>query len=128
MFGLSFIEIIVILLVAFIIFGPEQFPMMIKKIILAISTVKGYIVQFQDEFRRLSTSFEKELTPLNIAESLQKNNVEAKQEVKQKEESSQLIETLDEDQSHYSKIARKSWLDEMSLQNEEVHNYKKEKL
>lgn len=63
MFGLSFTEIMVVMVISFLIFGPEQFPVMVKKAIKQISELKRYIAQAQNSFHDFTRDVEKEFDP-----------------------------------------------------------------
>jgi Sec-independent protein translocase protein TatA len=63
-FGLSFSELAIAALVAFILFGPEQFPVMVKQAIKWVSQIKGYIYEAQMGIKDLTQDIEKELSPL----------------------------------------------------------------
>lgn len=58
MFGLSLWEIGVATLVAFLIFGPEQFPVMIRQIMDSIKKAKDFALQAQQTFSNLSSDLE----------------------------------------------------------------------
>lgn len=49
MFGLDFFEILVIAVVAFLIFGPDEFPVMLRKIAKLLRTIKNLGAQAQQE-------------------------------------------------------------------------------
>lgn len=70
MFGLSFMEIAFIMLIAFLIFGPEQFPLMLKQAIGLIAKIKSLASQAQSGFHKLSSEIEGQINP--IKEDLQK--------------------------------------------------------
>lgn len=63
MFGLSFTEIMVVMVISFLIFGPEQFPIMVKKAIKQISEFKRYLSQAQNSFHDFTRDVEKEFDP-----------------------------------------------------------------
>lgn len=65
MFGLSFTEIFFILLICFLIFGPEQFPIMLKKAYKLFAQVKGYITEAQTSFQTIVQDIEKDVNPMN---------------------------------------------------------------
>jgi Sec-independent protein translocase protein TatA len=65
MFGLSFIEIAFIMVTAFMIFGPEQFPTMVKKAFMLIKEVKNYISEAQNSLHTIASDLEKDINPLN---------------------------------------------------------------
>lgn len=69
MFGLSFTEIIFAMVVSFLIFGPEQFPIMLKKAIQQISQLKRYISQAQNSFHDFTRDMENEFNPNQWANS-----------------------------------------------------------
>jgi Sec-independent protein translocase protein TatA len=58
MFGLSLWEIGAAALVAFLIFGPEQFPVMIRQIMDTIKKTKDLALQAQQTFSNLSSDLE----------------------------------------------------------------------
>ena len=58
MFGLSLWEVGVATLVAFLIFGPEQFPVMIRQIMETIKKTKDFALQAQQTFSNLSSDLE----------------------------------------------------------------------
>jgi len=63
MFGLSFMEILVAMVVSFLIFGPEQFPVMLKKAIQHIGTFKRYMYKAQNSFNDFTRDIEKDFAP-----------------------------------------------------------------
>ena len=64
MFGLSFSELAVAGLVAFVLFGPEQFPVMVRQAIKGISEFKKFVYEAQMSVRDFTQDIEKELNPL----------------------------------------------------------------
>ena len=68
MFGLSFTEIFFILLIAFMVFGPEQFPSMVKKAFQLIKQIKSYIYEAQNSLHTIASDLEKDINPLNWEE------------------------------------------------------------
>ena len=58
MFGLSLWEIGAAAMVAFLIFGPEQFPVMIRQIMDTIKKTKDLALQAQQTFSNLSSDLE----------------------------------------------------------------------
>ena len=64
MFGLSFLEILVVLFVTFMIFGPEKFPEMLKKAFVFIKEAKRYVADAQHNIQNIATDIEKEVNPL----------------------------------------------------------------
>ena len=77
MFGLSFIEIGFVLVVAFLIFGPEQFPVMLKKAIVLIRDLKKHSFQAQQAFHKLTRQVESEFDVNNwIGSEESKHQVE----------------------------------------------------
>ena len=76
MFGLSFTEIMVVLVISFLIFGPEQFPVMVKKAIKQIGEFKRYISQAQNSFHDFTRDVEKEFNPNDWSDESKKHNVD----------------------------------------------------
>lgn len=64
MFGLSLFEIVFVLVVAFLIFGPEEFPQKIKQVYALIMKFKDYIHQAQTGFSKMRTDFEDQIKPI----------------------------------------------------------------
>lgn len=50
MFGLGFIEILLLLLVAFLVFGPKQFPFIVKNFIKLLNELKSAFTDIKSEF------------------------------------------------------------------------------
>ena len=68
MFGLSFLEILVIAVGAFLVFGPERFPLMLKKIVRIIKTFKDLGTHLQREILENTQKIENEIKPIELSE------------------------------------------------------------
>ena len=55
---IGWVEIIIVVILAILIIGPKDFPLMIKKIGSWISTFKNYFSQVQDEITDIETTFD----------------------------------------------------------------------
>jgi len=59
---IGWFEILIIVIIAIIVIGPKDFPIMLKKIGSWIGSVKRYVSNFQNELTELENeSFENEL-------------------------------------------------------------------
>ena len=99
MFDLSFTEIALIGGVAFIIFGPEKFPVMVRKGAVYFKQLKNYIHQAQVSFQEMG----KELVPdleLNKINNLKDFMGTPMNRSNKSADGTQLIK-LDKDPSHY---------------------------
>jgi Sec-independent protein translocase protein TatA len=63
-FGLSFSEIAIAGIVAFVLFGPEQFPVMVRQAIKWISEAKKYIYDAQNSLKDFTRDIEEEFNPI----------------------------------------------------------------
>lgn len=61
MFGLSFSELALAAIVAFILFGPEQFPSMVRQIVTWVQQLKKFATEAQTSLRDATESLEKDL-------------------------------------------------------------------
>jgi len=55
---IGWVEIIIVVILAILIIGPKDFPLMIKKIGSWISTFKNYFSQVQDEITDIESTFD----------------------------------------------------------------------
>ena len=61
---IGWLEIIIVVILAILIIGPKDFPLMLKKMGSWISTFKNYFSQVQDEITDIESSFDNE-PPIN---------------------------------------------------------------
>ena len=60
MFGLGLTEILIVVLVAFLVFGPEKFPSMARNFLKFINELKASFSEVQSEFHDLENELQKE--------------------------------------------------------------------
>ena len=108
MFGLSFTEIIVVMVISFLIFGPEQFPIMVKKAVQNISAFKKYIAQAQNSFTDFTRDVEKEFDPTQWAED-SNNSVAQGYHDEQNSSATILVEELSTNPNDYEITPLTQW-------------------
>ncbi|MCZ0932325.1 MAG: twin-arginine translocase TatA/TatE family subunit [Oligoflexia bacterium] len=60
MFGLGFTEILLLILIAFLIFGPQQFPTVMKNFIKILNELKSAFTEVKSEFYDVQTEADKQ--------------------------------------------------------------------
>jgi len=105
MFGLSFFEIAVVMLISFLIFGPEQFPVMVKKAIQQISQLKKYMYQAQSSFHDFTRDIEKDFNPNKWTSS----DSVAHSTSSETEKAIALLPKVSTNPSEYESVAMKHW-------------------
>jgi Sec-independent protein translocase protein TatA len=108
MFGLSFTEIIVVMVISFLIFGPEQFPIMVKKAIKQISEFKRYISQAQNSFHDFTRDVEKEFDPNQWTGNTDEHSVSHDQ-VSEEEKKVALLASVSIDPNDYDPKPLDQW-------------------
>ncbi len=69
MFGLGFVEILILALIAFLVFGPEQFPVAAKNFIKLLNELRQAFTDVKSSFDDTQTSAEKRLREItNLAD------------------------------------------------------------
>lgn len=91
MFGLGLTEILIVALVAFLVFGPEQFPSLARSFLKLLNELKAGFSDVQSEFDNLEDEVQKEFHNIKAeAEKelnlLGKKTPENKDETKQKKD------------------------------------------
>ena len=61
MFGLGFTEILLLILIAFLIFGPQQFPTVAKNFIKILNEIKNAFTEVKSEFYDIQTEANKQI-------------------------------------------------------------------
>ena len=61
MFGLGFTEIVVLLLIAFLVFGPKKFPLVAKNFIRLLNELRRAWDEVQTEFQETRSEAEKHI-------------------------------------------------------------------
>ena len=59
MFGLGFTEILLLLVIAFLIFGPQQFPIVVKNFIKILNELRSAFTEVKSEFYDVQTETNK---------------------------------------------------------------------
>lgn len=60
MFGLGFTEILIIALIAFLVFGPQKFPAVIRNFMKLLNELKSTVSDVQSEFHDLEKEVQEE--------------------------------------------------------------------
>ena len=60
MFGLGFTEILILILIAFLFFGPQQFPIVMKNFIKILNELKSAFTEVKSEFYDVQTEANKQ--------------------------------------------------------------------
>jgi len=60
MFGLGFTEILILILIAFLVFGPERFPAVAKNFIKLLNELRRAFTEVKSEFYDVQTEAEKQ--------------------------------------------------------------------
>ena len=102
MFGLGFIEILILILIAFLVFGPEQFPVVAKNFIKLLNELRRAFTEVKSEFYDVQTETEKHLQ--QITDFAAKDVMSIKDSIK-KEFSSFNPDPSRKDKNLYSKIS-----------------------
>ena len=72
---IGWFEILIILVVAIIVIGPKDFPIMLRKIGSWIGTIKRYVNKFQEEVSVLDKeNFDQNIDETNKNQTVKKNN------------------------------------------------------
>ena len=59
---IGWLEILIVVILAILIIGPKDFPLMLKKLGSWISTLKNYFSQVQEEIIDLESNFDNDLS------------------------------------------------------------------
>ncbi|MBF0198801.1 MAG: twin-arginine translocase TatA/TatE family subunit [Planctomycetes bacterium] len=121
MFGLSWFEIAFVLGIAFLIYGPEQFPVILKKLIGYIKEIKKYSYQAQQSFNKFSSDLDAELNPTNWLDSSQPKDQVGESEEELGENKDE--DNVDDDLSSYEEQPYDLFLDEKGLEKEKVDDF-----
>lgn len=70
MFGLGFTEMLLLILVAFLVFGPQQFPIVAKNFVKILNELKMAFTEVKSEFYDVQTEADKQIQ--QITENLEK--------------------------------------------------------
>lgn len=85
MFGISFSEIILILIISLIIFGPEQLPVIARKMGKIIATIRGMTTNIREQiyettglqqFTNLKTEFQQQIDQIRSQVLIQSPQIE----------------------------------------------------
>ena len=72
---IGWFEILIILVVAIIVIGPKDFPIMLRKIGSWIGTIKRYVNKFQEQVSVLDNeNFDQNIDETNKNQTVKKNN------------------------------------------------------
>ena len=72
---IGWFEILIIVVVAIIVIGPKDFPIMLKKIGSWIGTIKRYVNKFQEQVSVLDNeNFDQNIDETNKNQTVKKNN------------------------------------------------------
>ena len=72
---IGWFEILIIVVVAIIVIGPKDFPIMLRKIGSWIGTAKRYVNNFQDQVSVLDNeNFDQNIDETNKNQTVKKNN------------------------------------------------------
>ena len=85
MFGLGFLEVAFIALIAFLVFGPKQFPIVAKNFLQAFNELRSSFMKVQNELRDLETEI-KDSDTMKEIHSITKETEALKEEPPKKNE------------------------------------------
>ena len=72
---IGWFEILIIVVVAIIVIGPKDFPIMLRKIGSWIGTIKRYVNKFQEQVSVLDNeNFDQNIDETNKNQTIKKNN------------------------------------------------------
>ena len=72
---IGWFEILIILVVAIIVIGPKDFPIMLRKVGSWIGTIKRYVNKFQEQVSVLDKeNFDQNIDETNKNQTVKKNN------------------------------------------------------
>ena len=72
---IGWVEILIIVVVAIIVIGPKDFPIMLRKIGSWIGTIKRYVNKFQEQVSVLDNeNFDPNIDETNKNQTVKKNN------------------------------------------------------
>ncbi len=72
---IGWFEILIIVVVAIIVIGPKDFPIMLRKIGSWIGTIKRYVNKFQEQVSILDNeNFDQNIDETNKNQTVKKNN------------------------------------------------------
>ena len=72
---IGWFEILIIVVVAIIVIGPKDFPIMLRKIGSWIGTIKRYVNKFQEQVSALDNkNFDQNIDETNKNQTVKKNN------------------------------------------------------
>ncbi len=72
---IGWFEILIIVVVAIIVIGPKDFPIMLRKIGSWIGTIKRYVNKFQEQVSILDNeNFDQNIDETNKNQTIKKNN------------------------------------------------------
>ena len=72
---IGWFEILIIVVVAIIVIGPKDFPIMLRKIGSWIATIKRYVNKFQEQVSVLDNeNFDQNIDETNKNQTVKKNN------------------------------------------------------
>ena len=63
MFGLGFSEILILVLIAFLVFGPKQFPFIVKECVKLLNELKHSFSNIKSDISKIETEVHKQLSP-----------------------------------------------------------------
>ena len=81
MFGLGFTEILLLILIAFLIFGPQQFPTVMKNFIKILNELRSAFTEVKSEFHDVQAEANKQIHQI-------KDNLEKEFKLIEEEETS----------------------------------------
>ena len=99
MFGLGFTEVLVLALIAFLVFGPKQFPLVVKNFIKLLNELRMAFMDVKTEFYDVQTEAQKQVQQITdsvgkdlefIKDFQNEESVFSKQNKKNKDEFSNL--------------------------------------
>ncbi|MBC6415033.1 MAG: twin-arginine translocase TatA/TatE family subunit [Bdellovibrionales bacterium] len=82
MFGLGFTEILFITLIAFLVFGPQKFPSVVKKLIQLLNELKATVSDVNSEFYDIKKDVKQDLNNLEKEVKENLNLLEEKKKTK----------------------------------------------
>ena len=93
MFGLGFTELLILALIAFLVFGPQQFPLVAKNFIKLLNELRRAFTDVKTEFSDIETEVQNQVQ--QITEGVTEN-LNLKKEAR-KENLSQATQNLEEE-------------------------------
>ena len=126
MFGLSIVEISLILLIVFLVFGPEELPGVIKKVVYFFSQAKQLMHQAQTSIQEVTHSIKRDLDPMNLqmGESFHSEDKVADADFQKSSTVAEpIIEEIDESVDSYEVDAYDIYSDEGIFENDKLGDY-----